>query len=184
MSEKQSFILYYNYYNQLALLSMKERGELITAVFEYELFGTVPEQLPPLVQMAFSIIRDALERDRATYEAVCRRNQENGRRGGRPKKAREDDKTEDWEEKPKKADHENGNENGNGNENENGNKNKNKNKNKMDMALSLVPEGKEQDCGAVLQGSEGFRVSPWEIPRRSATPFGSASTPSGGIRRL
>ena len=50
--------------------------------------------------MAFEIIRAQLDRDREKYEKICKRNAENGKRGGRPPK---EEKTQ-WDfEKPKKA---------------------------------------------------------------------------------
>ena len=84
--DKKSFLLYGSYETQFDLLSMTERGELITAIFEYERTGTAPAELSPLVGMAFSFIRDALDRDRQSYENYCAQQSEKGKKGGRPKK--------------------------------------------------------------------------------------------------
>ena len=84
--EKKSFVLYLSYANTLRLLTIKERGELITAIFDYEETGLEPQWLSPTVTIAFSFIRDALDRDREAYEEVCRKRSENGKKGGRPRK--------------------------------------------------------------------------------------------------
>lgn len=84
MSERKSFILYDSYYEQLSMLSMEERGQLLTAIYEYETSGRVSVDMTPVVSMAFSFIRSTLDRDRAEYEKRCERNRENGKKGGRP----------------------------------------------------------------------------------------------------
>ena len=110
---KKSFVLYHTFLNQLRLLSDEERGKWITAVFEYEATGKISEDLPPIVTMAFSIVKDTLDRDREAYEEKCAKNMANGRLGGRPKK---DQKTDRFFGEPKKADNDSDNENDNENE--------------------------------------------------------------------
>ena len=135
-NDKKSFVLYGNYETQFKLLSMEERGMLITAIFEYVNFGSLARELTPLVNMAFSFVKETLDRDRELYIEKCEKNSENGKKGGRPKKERKTEgysdtsekedifsaKTERFFEKPKKADNDNGIDidNGidNGNENE------------------------------------------------------------------
>ena len=118
MTEKNSFLLYQNFENQFSLLSMEDRGMLITAIFEYSRVGSVSAELSPIVQMAFSIIRDTLDRDNESYMEKCRRNAENAKKGGRPKKDAEHDseKTERFFSKPKKPDNDNDNDNDIGND--------------------------------------------------------------------
>ena len=132
-NDKKSFVLYGNYETQFKLLSMEERGMLITAIFEYVNFGSVSRELTPLVNMAFSFVKETLDRDRELYIEKCEKNAENGKKGGRPKKERKTEgysdtsekedifsaKTERFFEKPKKADNDNGIDNDNGNEKEN-----------------------------------------------------------------
>ena len=86
MSEKKSFILYGSYYEQVMMLSIEERGQLFTAIYEYEEWGQVSVEMSPVVAMAFSFIRSGMDRDREEYEQKCAKNRANGRRGGRPKK--------------------------------------------------------------------------------------------------
>ena len=85
-NERKGFILYFNFAKQLRMLSMEERGELITAIFDYAEHGRTEEQLSPCAELAFSFIADVLDLDRADYEARCEQNRENGKKGGRPKK--------------------------------------------------------------------------------------------------
>ena len=119
--ERKSFILYHSYETQFGLLSMEERGELITAIFSYDRTGEIPEGLSAVVAMALSFIRDALDRDRGEYEAMCHRQTENGKKGGRPRKEsvseEPTEKTHCFSEKPKKAYNDNDNENDNDNDN-------------------------------------------------------------------
>ncbi len=98
---------------------MEDRGKLITAIFEYSRVGSVSVELSPIVQMAFSIIRDTLDRDHEAYLEKCRRNAENAKKGGRPKKdmAPDSEKTERFFSKPKKPDNDNDNDNDNDTDN-------------------------------------------------------------------
>ena len=111
MTEKKSFVLYDNYFNQISFLDMEQRGELLTAIFELRNYGESKIQLNPVTQVVFSFIKDGLERDMEAYKRRCEANRENGKKGGRPSKKASDFDTQ----KPKKAD----NDNDNGNDNEN-----------------------------------------------------------------
>ena len=113
MTNQKSFVLYDNYWNQLEFLTMEQRGELLTAIFEYRKFGECKTQLSQINQVVFSFIRDTLERDAESYKRRCEANRENGKRGGRPPKNKQISETQ----KPKKPD--NDNDNGIDNENEN-----------------------------------------------------------------
>ena len=133
MNDKNSFLLYTNFYNQFAMLSAEDRGNLILAIFEYESTGEVKTPLTPLPALAFSFIKDTLERDRSAYEETCRRNRENGKKGGRPKKNDAPQKTDGFSEKPKKPYNDNDIDNGIDNDNDN----------------DIDIDGGEKDCGAV-----------------------------------
>lgn len=110
MSEKSSFILYFGYRKHLSLLSNEEIGKLLMALFDYAENGQVPD-LTGATAMAFSFIKDQMDRDVSKYEAVCERNRQNGAKGGRPPKTKESENnpkkpkiTERFSEKPKKPD--------------------------------------------------------------------------------
>ncbi|MDD3229402.1 MAG: DUF6291 domain-containing protein [Oscillospiraceae bacterium] len=136
-AEKSSFILYFGYRKHLALLSDEERGKLLMALFDYAESGQDPN-LTGASAMAFSFIQDQMERDAKKYAEVCKRNRENGAKGGRPPKVNESDInpekpkiTERFSEKPKKPD----------NDNEYDNEYDNEDENESDTILTAPPTG-------------------------------------------
>lgn len=87
MQDKKSFVMYTDYLQHFELLSDEQLGQLMRSIFSYAAdSSTEPELRDPALMMAFSFIRAALDRDMESYEAMCRRNAGNGRKGGRPKK--------------------------------------------------------------------------------------------------
>ena len=136
MAEKNSFILYDNYFNQIQFLDMEQRGELLTAIFEYRNSGEIQTQLSQITQVVFSFIKDALERDAEAYKRRCDANHENGKKGGRPSKKTSVSKTK----KPKKAD--------------NDNENDNENENDIDIGNG-IGNGIENDGGSASLSSDG-----------------------------
>ena len=71
---KKSFVLYTNYAKYFAKLSTRERGELITAIFDYHITGKSSETLTDKADMAFAFICDQLDRDREKYKSRCKKN--------------------------------------------------------------------------------------------------------------
>ena len=112
---RTSFIMYHSFSSPFELLDMEQRGILITAIFEYQMYGEVRITLTPLVNMAFVCIKDTLDRDARAYAETCKRNSENGKRGGRPRRNQavdnqvleREEKTDRFFSKPKKADNDN-----------------------------------------------------------------------------
>ena len=90
-------------------LSAEQFGRLMYALFEID-NGEDPDVDDDII-MAFEFMSLQKRLDKEKYEAKCKRNRENGKKGGRPKKE---------EEKPKKANgfFENPNDNDNDNDNE------------------------------------------------------------------
>ena len=155
---KNGFVLYHNFFNQIVLLSMEERGELFTAIFEYTRDGKTETELSPMVGMAFSFIKDTLDRDRDAYAARCEQNAENGRKGGRPRKQFFSSETERFSEKPKKADKDKEKEKEKENENENEND---------------IEKEKERDKDARVDPTDAEKSEGEELDARvsSAVPF-------------
>ena len=118
MTEKKSFILYHDFYGQMQFLTIEQRGELLTMIYEYAVNGTVMGDTSPMAQFAFAGIRGQMDRDLEKYEEKCRINAEKGKKGGRPKKATV---FSAFEEKAEKPDNDNGNDNDTDNDNDNGN---------------------------------------------------------------
>lgn len=81
---KNSFVLYNEYSEQLSLLNMEQRGILFTAIFNYQNNQPLPE-MDGMIKMAFSFIKNQLDRDKEKYDETCRKRAEAGRLGGAPK---------------------------------------------------------------------------------------------------
>lgn len=106
---KDSFVLQTKYRKQIARLGMEQRGVLFTAILCYEAGEDLPV-MDAATEMAFDFVREDLDENRRKYEEQCRKNAENGLKGGRPKKADETEKTDRFTEnrpQPKKADNDN-----------------------------------------------------------------------------
>lgn len=71
MSKKDSFILHDDQYECFSLLTMAQRGQLITAIFEYRLKGETTQSLSENVYMAYHLITSQIRRDTEKYEKLC-----------------------------------------------------------------------------------------------------------------
>lgn len=117
---KKGFLLYHEYAEHFDLLTNEEIGQLMRAIFAYEISGEILP-LAGAAKMAFSFIRADLDQNREKYKERCSRNADNGKKGGRPRKndgfsenqpEKEEtqenqtvsEQTERFSEKPKKAD--------------------------------------------------------------------------------
>lgn len=107
---KNSFILYTEYMENIEMLNMEQRGILLTALMSYQMQTDLPE-MDAVTKMCFSFVKARIDRDNESYDEKCRKNAENGAKGGRPKKANGSSKkrtvskkSERFFEKPKKAD--------------------------------------------------------------------------------
>lgn len=134
MTEKKSFLMYTSYLDNVEILSDEEAGQLLKAIYAFVNGNELPK-LDRVVQLTFNPIKSHLERDKEKYDNICKRNSENGKKGGRPQNPKEPKKSERFSEKPKKADNDNENENENVNGNVNDNKNENADDNKNDSSL-------------------------------------------------
>lgn len=110
MATKKDTTIFYQ--RQIAIckrhFTPEQFGRLMLALFAVE-EGTEPE-VGEDIQLAFEFMALQKQIDREKYEERCRKNRENGKKGGRPKKN---------EEKPKKANGFSENPNDNDNENDN-----------------------------------------------------------------
>ena len=85
---QKGFVLYYDYWNHLALLKDDERGKLLMALLDYGENGKEPD-LEGAALMAFSFIRAQMDRDAAKYAQTVQKRREAGKQGGRPPKLNE-----------------------------------------------------------------------------------------------
>jgi hypothetical protein len=116
---KKSFLLHVDALTVLNELSNEQAGQLFKAIANFQ-NGT---DLNPFsdpgdfgLRMAFLPFKNQFARDVEKYNGIVERNKENGKKGGRPKKDDETEKTQPVFEKPKKAVNVNDNDNVNDNE--------------------------------------------------------------------
>ncbi len=96
-----SFVLYTDYIDQVELLSMEQRGLLLSAIMCYAADKELPD-MDGMVTMAFSFIRKQIDRDNEKYQEKVEKCREAGKLGGRPKKNPEE-KPDGFSEKQEKA---------------------------------------------------------------------------------
>ena len=104
--KKESFVIYKSFYAPIEALSREEKGELLEAIFEYQISG-IEKQLSPHVHMAFCFFKNQFLLDEKKYQEAVEKNRENGKKGGRPKKSQQNPKNPLGLNKPKKADKDN-----------------------------------------------------------------------------
>ena len=80
---KNSFVMYIDYLPQIELLTMEQRGILITAIMYYSSGRDLPE-MDGITSMAFSFIKSQLDRDNEKYEKTSQARKNAGKMGGRP----------------------------------------------------------------------------------------------------
>lgn len=101
--KKGSFILYTRYAEFSADLSDEDFGRLMRAVFAYEEFKTMPENLSPMAMVLFRVIKSDLDMNAQKYADTCEKRREAGKKGGRPKKDEENPAADENQTKAKKA---------------------------------------------------------------------------------
>lgn len=74
---KGGLILYEQQYEAIRDLSLMDKGLLLDVVFQYHMNGIIPQDLPPMVKMAFSFIRTSIDIDKNKYLKKCAQNREN-----------------------------------------------------------------------------------------------------------
>ena len=87
MKEKESFILYAQYLENIEMLSMEQRGILFTAILKYTADQPIPDFTDNAVKIAFSFIRSQIDRDAEKYNQIRAKRSEAGKKGGRPRKS-------------------------------------------------------------------------------------------------
>ena len=163
-TEKRSFILYTQHREQVNMLTNEQAGELLKAVYEYADTGEA-QVTDPMVSMMLAFLRQQMDIDRKRYEETCEKRREAGKKGGRPKTAKQQPELlPEYSEEPngftrkhskaKKAD----NENEYDNDNVNGNDYDNENQNWNDV----IPEdyydcsNQKADAKSMPETAEGF----------------------------
>jgi hypothetical protein len=101
--DKSSVILYTDLIHTFEHLTDAQAGRLVKHLFRY-----VNDQnpIPPdkVTTIAFEPIKQQLKRDLKKWEKYINKQSDNGKKGGRPKKPKETQKSQAFFKKPKKAD--------------------------------------------------------------------------------
>ncbi len=82
---KKSFLLYLDIIHTVKKLPKDKAGELFMTILEY-VNDMDPEITDVSVDLVFEPIKQSLKRDLEKYRNICKRNQTNGSKGGRPTK--------------------------------------------------------------------------------------------------
>ena len=82
---RKSFLVYFDWEAPLQELNNEELGELFRAMFIYAKYGELIDFEHRSLKLVFGFIKSAIERDRVSYEDKCRKNAENGSKGGKTK---------------------------------------------------------------------------------------------------
>lgn len=78
--EKISFLIYLDYEEQFSLLTDEELGQLMRTIMQYEKTGNIPE-LKGIVKMAFSFIKQQLDRDKEKWQEEKKKRSYAGKKG-------------------------------------------------------------------------------------------------------
>ena len=84
MSNKKSFILYNDFQSTLDKLTDEQAGKLLKKIFSY--VNEIDIKSDIITDLVFEPIKQHLIRNRVKYDNIVKRNKENGKKGGRPKK--------------------------------------------------------------------------------------------------
>lgn len=82
---RKSFLVYFDWEVPLQELNNEELGELFRAMFLYAKYGEEFDFEHRSLKLVFGFIKNAIERDRVSYEEKCKKNAENGAKGGKKK---------------------------------------------------------------------------------------------------
>ena len=81
-TNKNSFVLYTDYIEQIEMLTMEQRGVLLTALIKCQMGDELPD-MDNLTQMAFLFISSDMRRNNERYLKMIERRREAGRKGGK-----------------------------------------------------------------------------------------------------
>lgn len=73
--KKDSFVLYTEYIEQIELLSMEQRGILLTAIFAYVSDAELPD-MDGITKMAFAFIKSRIDKDTEKYAKTIEKRKE------------------------------------------------------------------------------------------------------------
>ncbi len=107
--DRQSFIIYKNFYEPIKHLDDEDLGKLFRAIFEYNLSVPGTEKVngmvvPPEVKIPFEFFKNQFNLDDAKWMKRVEASRENGLKGGRPPEPKEPTGLSGLSTKPRKGD--------------------------------------------------------------------------------
>lgn len=88
---RDSFIFHFENIEDIEDMSLEEQGLIFRAMISFAQTGEEPEFEDKAMRAAWKPIRRRMVKDNEAYEEKCRKNRENGQRGGRPRKQEDSD---------------------------------------------------------------------------------------------
>lgn len=85
-NDKDVFKLEKRNYEAIQNLSREERGDLLLAIYQYQIEGEVKVSLSSACNIVFFYIKNAFDIEDEKQRKICERNRINGSKGGRPPK--------------------------------------------------------------------------------------------------
>ena len=82
LTPKNNFILYTDYFEQIQMLTIEQRGVLLTALMCYQLGDDLPE-MDSLTMMCYSFISSDVRRNNRKYEEIAEKRRAAGSKGGK-----------------------------------------------------------------------------------------------------
>ena len=111
---KNSFLLYTDHKELWLKVSDEQAGKIMKMIIRY-VTDENPEAPDEITELLFLQFKQHLKRDLKKWEIYRKKQSENGKKGGRPPKPTETQKTQPFKKEPKKAANVNANENANDN---------------------------------------------------------------------
>lgn len=99
-TENKGFMLYKRYKPMIDVLSDEQAGKLMRILFAYFETWEEPQIEDGMIKMVFAMVSADMKQADENWKKMCSRNAENGRKGGRPRKAEEPTETEENPQKP------------------------------------------------------------------------------------
>ncbi len=84
--DKNNFVFYTDYFEQLEMLTLEQRGALITALMQYQRGDPVLE-MDNVTKMAYMFISADIRRNNEKYQTVIEKRRAAGRKGGKQSQA-------------------------------------------------------------------------------------------------
>lgn len=81
-TQKNNFILYTDYFEQIQMLNVEQRGVLLTALMCYQLDEDLPK-MDAITKMCYSFISADVRRNNEKYEETIQKRRDSGSKGGR-----------------------------------------------------------------------------------------------------